>query len=220
MNNNNLLHNISNITEADRQLLNELQTQLDNEMKKPVTQQNFDLIDEITETICEIRKENEFIVAKSRSGIEYLKKQTEPVCKKSKLKKWCTILGSCVAVVLALNVASISAFGKNVFSTAYQIVKGGINIDMSKEIPVTIKPYVTDKCTWVKTSEKTIKGEIVLNWTRRDGEIEINVTIPDGLNAHFEVSKLNKTANMYLNGKAFDGSAKLNAGENTVLIKE
>ena len=138
MNNNKLLLNISNITDSDRQLLNELQTQLDNELKKPVTQQNFDLIDEITETICEIRKENEFIEAKSRNGIEYLKKQTEPVCKKSKLKKWCTILGSCVAVVLVLNVASISAFGKNVFSTAYQIVKGGINIDMDKEKPIEL----------------------------------------------------------------------------------
>lgn len=146
MNNNNLLHNISNITDSDRQLLNELQTQLENELKKPVTQQNFDLIDEITETICEIRKENEFIEAKSRNSIEYLKKQTEPVCKKSKLKKWCTILGSCVAVVLVLNVASISAFGKNGFSTAYQIVKGGINIDMDKkeaiELPTTSEdPY-------------------------------------------------------------------------------
>jgi len=69
MNNNNLLHNISNITEADRQLLNELQTQLDNEMKKPVTQQNFDLIDEITETICEIRKENEFIVERRKESL-------------------------------------------------------------------------------------------------------------------------------------------------------
>ena len=143
MNNNKLLHNISDVTEADRQLLNELQTQLDNELKKPVTQQNFDLIDEITETICKIRKENEFIESKSRSGIEYLKKQTEPVCKKIKLKKWCTILGSCVAVVLVLNVASISAFGKNVFSTAYQIVKGGINIDMDKEKPIEL-PIASD----------------------------------------------------------------------------
>ncbi len=144
MNNNKLLLNISNVTEADKQLLNELQIQLDNELKKPVTQQNFDLIDEITETICEIRKENEFIEAKSRSGIEYLKKQTEPVCKKSKLKKWCTILGSCVAVVLVLNVASISAFGKNVFSTAYQIVKGGINIDMDKEEAIELSAESDD----------------------------------------------------------------------------
>lgn len=133
MNKKDLIHNISNITEADKELLNELQAQLDEELKKPVKQQNFDLIDEITKTICEIHKENELIEAKSQNGIAYMKSQIKPNYRKSNLRKWSTVLGSCAAVVLALNIASISAFGTNMFTAAYQIVKGGMTINMDKE---------------------------------------------------------------------------------------
>lgn len=146
MNKKELIHNISNITETDKELLNELQAQLEEELKKPVKQQDFDLIDEITKTICEIHKENELIEAKSQNGIAYMKSQIKPNYRKSNLRKWSTILGSCAAVVLVLNIASISAFGKNMFSAAYQMVKGGITIDMNKEevieLPITADdPY-------------------------------------------------------------------------------
>lgn len=138
MNKKDLIHNISNITEADKELLNELQAQLDEELKKPVKQQNFDLIDEITKTICEIHKENELIEAKSQNGIAYMKSQIKPNYQKSNLRKWSTVLGSCAAVVLALNIASISAFGTNMFTAAYQIVKGGMTINMDKEDSVEL----------------------------------------------------------------------------------
>ena len=144
MNNKDLVHNISNITEADIELLKELQAQLDEELNKPVKHQNFDLIDEITKTICEIYKENELIEAKSQSGIAYIKGMVKARNKKSKFRKWSAILGSCAAVVLVLNIASISAFGKNMFSAAYHMVKGGITIDMIKEDVIELPTTADD----------------------------------------------------------------------------
>lgn len=144
MNKKELIHNISNITEADKELLNELQAQLEEELKKPVKQQSFDLIDEITKTICEIHKENELIEAKSQNGITYIKSQIKPNYRKSNLRKWSTVLGSCAAVVLVLNIASISAFGKNMFSAAYHMVKGGITIDMNKEEVIELPTAADD----------------------------------------------------------------------------
>lgn len=146
MNKKELIHNISNITEADKELLNELQAQLNEELKKPVKQQDFYLIDEITKTICEIHGENELIEAKTKSGIAYMKDKAKAQDKKSKFRRWSTVLGSCAAVVLVLNIASLSAFGTNTFSAIYQISQGTIIIDMSRkeaiELPTTADdPY-------------------------------------------------------------------------------
>ena len=131
MNNKELFHNISNITEADKELLKELQVQLDEELNKPIMQQDFDLIEEITKTICEIHNENELIEAKTKSGIAFLKGRKTNV-NKLKIRKWSAVFVSCVAVILALNIASFSALGMNMFSAAYKIVKGGITIDMNE----------------------------------------------------------------------------------------
>ena len=132
MNNKELFHNISNITEADKELLKELQVQLDEELNKPIKQQDFDLIEEITKTICEIHNENELIEAKTKSGIAFLKGRKSDVNNKLKIRKWSAVFVSCVAVILALNIASFSALGMNMFSAAYKIVKGGITIDMNE----------------------------------------------------------------------------------------
>ncbi|MBR3900831.1 MAG: DUF4367 domain-containing protein [Ruminococcus sp.] len=145
MNNKELFHNISNITEADKELLKELQVQLDEELNKPIKQQDFDLIEEITKTICEIHNENELIEAKTKSGIAFLKGRKTNV-NKLKIRKWSAVFVSCAAVILALNIASFSALGMNIFSAAYQFTKGGIFIDMSNdnniELPVTsADPY-------------------------------------------------------------------------------
>ena len=132
MNNKELFHNISNITEADKELLKELQVQLDEELNKPIKQQDFDLIEEITKTICEIHNENELIEAKTKSGIAFLKGRKTNVNNKLKIRKWSAVFVSCAAVILVLNIASFSALGMNIFSAAYKIVKGGITIDMNE----------------------------------------------------------------------------------------
>lgn len=132
MNNKELFHNISNITEADKELLKELQVQLDEELNKPIKQQDFDLIEEITKTICEIHNENELIEAKTKSGIAFLKGRKSDVNNKLKIRKWSAVFVSCAAVILALNIASFSALGMNMFSAAYKIAKGGITIDMNE----------------------------------------------------------------------------------------
>lgn len=131
MNNRELFHNISNITEVDKELLKELQIQLDEELNKPIKKQDFDLIEEITKTICEIHNENELIEAKTQSGIAYLNGRKHNVNNKLKIRKWSAVFVSCAAVILALNIASFSALGMDMFSAAYKIVKGGITIDMN-----------------------------------------------------------------------------------------
>lgn len=149
MNSKELFHNISNITEADKELLKELQVQLDEELNKPIKQQDFDLIEEITKTICEIHNENELIEAKTKSGIALIKGRKSDVNNKLKIRKWSAVFVSCAAVILVLNIASFSALGMNIFSAAYQFTKGGIFIDMSNdnndnniELPVTSSdPY-------------------------------------------------------------------------------
>ena len=117
MNNKELFHNISTITEADKELLKELQVQLDEELNKPIKQQDFDLIEEITKTICEIHNENELIEAKTKSGIAFLKGRKINV-NKLKIRKWSAVFVSCAAVIVGLNAFSLRALGQDIFSVS------------------------------------------------------------------------------------------------------
>ncbi|MEK6797262.1 MAG: alpha-L-rhamnosidase C-terminal domain-containing protein, partial [Spirochaetota bacterium] len=46
-----------------------------------------------------------------------------------------------------------------------------------------IQPVFIEGMEWAKGSENTIEGKIEVAWRRKEGRVEINVTIPDGMSA-------------------------------------
>lgn len=55
---------------------------------------------------------------------------------------------------------------------------GGIKLSKPGYNEIVIKPYITDKLTWAKTSYDCIHGKIAVAWLRDGEKVTLNVTIP------------------------------------------
>ncbi|MCQ2417848.1 MAG: hypothetical protein MJ071_08570 [Oscillospiraceae bacterium] len=117
--------------------LHELQIQLDKELKKPVPEQDFDRIEDLTEAISVLNGTDHFISKRTAIGIDRVKANIHHnQHKKINIhRRW--IAACIVAVLIGTNALSYKAYGMNAFSAAYQIVTGGIVIDFSKHDPTT-----------------------------------------------------------------------------------
>ena len=60
---------------------------------------------------------------------------------------------------------------------------GGIKSEGPGYKKIVIKPYITDKLSWAKTSYDCIRGTIVSDWSVRDGKFKWSVQIPAGATA-------------------------------------
>ena len=60
---------------------------------------------------------------------------------------------------------------------------GGIEIDRTKNTPVTIKPYCPPELSFVTCAVKTPEGEIRVHWRREKGGILFEIAVPRGLPA-------------------------------------
>lgn len=62
---------------------------------------------------------------------------------------------------------------------AFHKVLGGIKIDYSKEVPVTVKPHFEKDLEWVKCSQKISSGEISVYWKVMNDEFEFELQLPE-----------------------------------------
>lgn len=112
----------------DREILSDLQKDLNEEMNKPAEERDESYIAELEEMIAQT--EEELIDASKKRSLDnimkMLDKYEEP--KHIRLYKTLPIAAACLLVILGLNTASMKVFGQNMFSAAYQLTKGGINI--------------------------------------------------------------------------------------------
>lgn len=116
------------LSDVDMEILSDLKKDLAKEKNKPVEERDEKLISELEDMIC--KTEEEIISESKKRSLEAVMKMLdeykEP--KHPKIYKRLYIAAACFLVVLGLNTASLKAFGRNMFSVAYQITKGGITI--------------------------------------------------------------------------------------------
>lgn len=118
----------------DLDFLNELQEQLEAETKKPISEQNNALVDELTEAIAVLTGTDEMIQQRADNGRALFMQKISQQRRKNRIKRtWRIIPCACALVLIVSNFWSFSAYGMNVFSAAYQILNGGISIDFTKQ---------------------------------------------------------------------------------------
>lgn len=114
--------------DLDREILSDLQKDLEEEMSKPAEERDESYIAELEEMISEDQEES---ISESRKrSLESVMKmldEYEPP-KHIKLYKRLSVVAACCLLLFGLNAFSLKAFGRNMFSAAYQITRGGINI--------------------------------------------------------------------------------------------
>lgn len=114
--------------ELDREILSDLKKDLEEEMSKPAEERDESYIAELEKMISETQEES---ISESRkrslkSVMKMLDEYEEP--KHIKLYKRLSVVVACCLLLLGLNAVSLKAFGRNMFSAAYQLTKGGISI--------------------------------------------------------------------------------------------
>ena len=116
------------LSDIDMEILSDLKKNLAEEMDKPIDERDENLISELKDMIS--RTEEEIISASKKRSLESVMKMldeyNEP--KYPKIYKRLSVAAACLLVVLGLNAVSMKTFGQNMFSTAYQLSKGGITI--------------------------------------------------------------------------------------------
>ncbi len=113
-------------------MIADLQRELKEEMNKPSSQWDCEKISEITETIHNLSCDNGIEANETRKE-DLLEKVKASKTPKRKIYRRIGAVAACLLIGVGINAASLSVFGTNMFSVAYQMVKGGITIDMNKE---------------------------------------------------------------------------------------
>lgn len=116
------------LSDIDMEILSDLKKNLAEEMSKPTDERDENLITELEDMISQT--EEEIISASKKRSLESVMKMLdeyeEP--KRPKMYKRILVAAACLLVVLGLNTVSMKTFGQNMFSTAYQLYKGGVFI--------------------------------------------------------------------------------------------
>ena len=104
----------------------ELEKQLDLELKKPSP--DYDLVDELTKAILEARGKavKEIDVQPEIQAIRQRK------IKRIRFPKWAVAVSAACVVLIGANVFSVSAWDMNIFSAIIEFTKGGFSVDFIK----------------------------------------------------------------------------------------
>ena len=112
----------------------ELQAGLDEELKKPVSEQDFDRIEDLTEAISVLNGTDQFISKRTEIGIARVKADIHQN-KHRKIRIRRRWIAACIcAALIGSNAWSYTAYGMNAFSAAYQIFTGDLSGDTLSNI--------------------------------------------------------------------------------------
>ncbi|MBQ6039222.1 MAG: DUF4367 domain-containing protein [Oscillospiraceae bacterium] len=133
-----------NSDDDEQQLLHNAKAQLDIEINKPFNQRDYDLIDKLTKQIALLDGTDEWIQRRSQTGVKLMQAEMLKRHKSITMKK-IYIAAPCILTIIILisNALTISVWGTNVFSAVYQIIKGGVTIDFSKESEIIQEDFTT-----------------------------------------------------------------------------
>lgn len=119
-----------NLTRADREMVAEMQTLLEQESRKPAQKRDYDLIEQLSAAIYEATS-TEDLSAIAAKNIAQLAAQSAEKSRKHRYSRWMrpvVALAACVMICLCLNAWTIHTFGMNLPKTIYQITKGAISL--------------------------------------------------------------------------------------------
>lgn len=113
--------------ETEKLLLDELKSELDHEICKPLKKRDFDKIEALAEEIAEISNHSENLDSRISSGMNRVLFAAPE--RRSVLRSRIIPALVCFALVIAgLNIYSFRAWGKNFFSAVISVTPGGVKI--------------------------------------------------------------------------------------------
>ena len=116
---------------SDKNMLDDLQALLDEELAKPIEERDLDAIEEITCAMVDI---NDKEIPQPVSAEEVL---AEAAARRKRhrivlLRKWAAVLSACFAICVALNFYTLRTYGSNVFETMINMARSGFSIDTNQ----------------------------------------------------------------------------------------
>jgi len=115
------------------EILNNLYTELNKELKKKFNERNFDKIEQLTRLIRELTEDKQNIKETTENGIAMLKEKRYNNIAKFNFRKKIVSLCVCIGVIFIFNCMSLSAWGTNIFSAIVKLNNGSISIDLGKQ---------------------------------------------------------------------------------------
>ena len=117
---------------ADLEFVDELRKAIQAETEKPLNEQDYDFIDEASQTISRINGTDRLIDERTETGIQKLHCKIRAFKRKMRLKR-AGIIAACACMVLVVsNIFSYHVYGINAFSAVYQMLNGGVTVDLTK----------------------------------------------------------------------------------------
>ena len=116
---------------SDKNMLDDLQALLNEELAKPLEERDLDAIEKITCAMVDI---NDKEIPQPVRAEEVL---AEVAARKKRhrivlLRKWAATLSACFALCVALNFYTLKTYGSNVFETMINMAKSGFSIDTNQ----------------------------------------------------------------------------------------
>ena len=135
--------------DADMEYIKEMQEQLSEELKKPVEEQDFDLIDDLNEAIAVMNGTNETIQRISENGLAQFKRKNMDHRSKGRRSMKYAVLCGCIVFFALSNIWSFSALGIDAVSAVFRFWKGGVSISFpnaeeTSHISDSLKEAATD----------------------------------------------------------------------------
>ena len=116
---------------SDKNMLDDLQALLNEELAKPLEERDLDAIEKITNAMVDINDEEipqpvpaEKVLAEAAAR----KKRHRIVL----LRKWAAVLSACFALCIGLNFYTLRTYGSNVFEAMINMARSGFSIDTSQ----------------------------------------------------------------------------------------
>lgn len=68
----------------------------------------------------------------------------------------------------------------------------GINAQSPGFGTISIRPQAVEKLAWAKGSYRSVKGKIAVDWSKKDGQLFLNISIPTGIKAYIYIPNIVK----------------------------
>ena len=124
------LYNLIAADDSEQQY-DQARKELDSELVKPITEQDYDKIDRLIQKIEQITGEDRVTDEMAQRGIKKLHEKSIPKARRG-IRRIRWIAACACAVLIVSNVWSYSAFGMNAFFAAYHLLNGGMTVDLSQ----------------------------------------------------------------------------------------
>ena len=188
----------------DTNILNDIQSQLDEELSKSDEDFNPDRIAQLSAMIAEI-KGGMLTAEEQQININKITDEVMAAQKRSLINKICRAVSTvcaCLAVIVCLNIYTMNTLGEDLFSAAIKITQSGFSLDFSEsgketlphgEDPATIPVTTTEQECSLSTTTATCNDYVGTTTATADGsdsEEELTTTELDELLATTTVTEL------------------------------